>query len=277
MRHLHWLRWVALALAAVVLLLGASQWRLARALVANWRVEAGFTPLRDAPRVRYAPGGQALARVLASYLEPAIAEVEQAEGKPFPEPVAVYVCGTLNCFERYTAQPRAGGTTLLGHLFISPRLQEQPWRIPSLLAHELSHLHLSQTAGPLRLGTLPPWFSEGLAVADSNGGGAEPVSPLQAAWAIRAGLHFDPASTGWLFTRKTASDFGLPVHLFYRQAGMFVAFLRASNPAAFAKLMHRVRAGSSLAEAFQVAYGTPPAGQWPAFLASLPVGETAAR
>ena len=265
--------WITVAMATLGLLaLALSQYRLVEAIVANQGALPVFVALPGEPHVRAETGGEPLAQEVAVHLPAAVAQVERALGRAFPRPVAVYVCATAESFRHYTGQARPRGTTVGERVFLAPRLAEQRDTIPQVLAHELTHLHQNQTAGSLRASRLPPWFREGLAVAISDGGGAENVTPAEAARAIRAGRHFDPAdSDGWLF-RRTAHDFGLTPHLFYRQSGLFLAWLRTRDLAAFASLLARIDAGDGLDAAFRAGYGAIAVELWPRFVAELPPG-----
>jgi hypothetical protein len=55
--------------------------------------------------------------------------------------------------------------------------------------------------------------------------------------------------------------------MFYRQAGMFVSYLRDSDPRAFARLLAAVEAHQDFAHAFKGAYGAAIQPQWQQFLA----------
>jgi hypothetical protein len=81
---------------------------------------------------------------------------------------------------------------------------------------------------------LPHWFKEGLAVMVSGGGGAEGVSELQARDAIRRGDHIAIESSNSLLNLAAVKfvqppeipDTSFRILMAYRQAGMFVTFLR---------------------------------------------------
>lgn len=72
-------------------------------------------------------------------------------------------------------------------LLLSPVLMDEPHNIQLYLAHELSHLHLCQQLGLLKMRNLPTWFKEGLATFVSNGGGAQTVSENEAIESIANG------------------------------------------------------------------------------------------
>ena len=55
-------------------------------------------------------------------------------------------------------------------------------------------------------------------------------------------------------------------NMIYRQAGLFVADLRARSPDRFATLMSQLLASKPFASAFATAYGEPLAARWQDFL-----------
>ena len=139
-----------------------------------------------------------------------------------------------------------------------------------MLTHELSHLQLSQTIGPWHYQTrLPSWFKEGLAVHVSGGGGAENVSEQTAVEAIRGGRTFRPEGAGHLLFMRTASDYGLKPHMFYRQAELFVRWLHHDNPERFASIFPALKRGDSLDEALVSAYGFTVEAGWQRFRSGL--------
>ena len=140
------------------------------------RSTEAFLPLAADPRVRFEPGAEAAAAVIARALPEAIATIERAQFRPFARPVAIQVCATTASFERFGfGVSGAGGFVLNGRLFLSPKTQNTAERLPRLLAHELSHLHFDQRLGMIRhQRALPGWFREGLAVHVSGSGAEKP-------------------------------------------------------------------------------------------------------
>lgn len=236
------------------------------ALAAN-RSTSQFVPVPGEPRVLYEPGAEAMANVVASDLPAAVELVQQRMGDPFTISVRVYVCATIDTLTSYGASPQAGGFTMNHRVFISPKPENTPERMPSLLAHELTHLLLQQRLSLLDAARVPVWFSEGLAVEVSGGGGAEGVTEEEARGAIAEGRLFVPEGHGGLLHRDGASAWGLPQHLFYREAGMFVASMRAKDGAEFAALLHHVEDGEDVGDAFRRAYGMDLGVAWEQFRA----------
>jgi hypothetical protein len=239
-------------------------------LIGSDQSPTGFQSFRWNPAIQYEPGAEALAEALAHHYPQALAAVEQAHFYRFARAPAVLVCASDNSFGRLVDTPspisHVTAATYLNKTFISPKLYRQPQRIFSVLAHELSHLHLMLWLGPGRYAEqLPVWFQEGLAVDIAGGGGAETVTEQQAAAAIRQGYHFNPQpSTARLFGRRAFAD-GLEPHMYYRQSAMFVRFLR-DDPASFQRLMRGLIHGADFSNAIAHAYGMPLAGLWQAFV-----------
>src|SRR5262249_18639407 len=154
---------------------------------------------------------------------------------------------------------------------LSPKLSlQQRRRLPAILAHELSHAHLQGWIGNGYL-SLPNWFKEGLAVMLSGGGGAELVSEGEARSTIRHGeqIAIDDArsllnlSNIRFATGPARQDPAwYPVVLAYRQAGMFVAYLRTSDVTAFDRMMNAILEGRPFAEAVNAGYHDDVASLW---------------
>jgi hypothetical protein len=255
--------------AAFLLALGAagasaSSARL-RLAYATLRGPSGFVATRD-PRVSFEPGAEDAASRVAAALPDAMQRVEHDLGQPFAAAPEIYVCARQSTFETYSPNPRAGGHTLLGRIFISPKPENTPERLPSVLVHELVHLHFDQRLDRLRLEQPPRWFSEGLAVVVSGGAGAERASDADAQQAI---CHGATISEGWGAPARPRGS-RVTGHLFYRASALFVGFLRSRSPAAFASLVREVEARNAFDEAFRLAFGAPPAALWAEFSATLP-------
>ncbi len=230
-----------------------------------WNNPKGLAALPGNPQVHYQDGASEHARTVAGILPTAIARVEAIHGRRFAYPVTVGVYVSPEAFvaANGTGNPRAVGTTFLGHVILSPVLfSAQRQRIPAILTHELSHAHLQSWISQLTFIRLPNWFKEGLAVMVSGGGGAEGVSELQARDAIRRGDHIAIKSAGSLLN-LAAIKFEQPpeipntsfrIQMAYRQAGLFVAFLHGTNPDGFARMMNAILDGHPLAGAVTTGY-----------------------
>lgn len=189
----------------------------------------------------------------AAILDSAIDRVEELHGRPFVRTPTVVLCAGQESFNRRIgAEPggHARGAVLAGNLFLSPRAFSTG-TARTILTHELSHLHLRQRLGSRYTTGVPGWFQEGLAVYVSDGGGAERVTEAEAIRAVREGDALAPESTG-SWRPRTATGHGLDHFQFYRQSGMFVAYLAERDPEAFRRTLRAVQDGSSFAEALSL-------------------------
>jgi hypothetical protein len=263
------------AAASVVMILAPGGLRLFAFAEAATRSTSQFRASSTDPRVAYEPGAEAMAEEVAAALPAAVETVEQRQGGPFAVPVRVYVCATVDRFVQYGANPRAGGFTIDHRVFLSPKPENTAERVPRLLTHELSHLHLGARRGALRFAQLPVWFVEGLGVEVSGGGGAEGVTDGELRRAIAQGRTFVPETAGSVFRSRGASAYGLDAHMFYGQAGMFVGYLRSLDGARFQTVLHAVEEGAALGPAFESTYGFAVEVAWRRFVAEARAGSAA--
>jgi hypothetical protein len=166
------------------------------------------------------------------------------------------------------------GVTFAGRVILSPKLfRPQHQRLRAILTHEMSHAHIQGWIGGSYF-RLPPWFKEGLAVMISGGGGAELVSEREARAAIDRGeqIAIDDASSPQTtidirFDRapEKQNPSWYPIVLAYRQAGMFVSYLRESDGPAFDRMMSAILDGRSFAEAVSVGYHDDVRSLWQKF------------
>ena len=109
-----------------------------------------------------------------------------------------------------------------------------------------------------------------------GGGGAELVSEEEALAAIQRGekIFVDDAgsvkSLGdvQLERAPTNKPAWYPVVLAYREAGMFVTYLRESDGPAFDRMMNAILGGSSFAEAMAIGYHDDALSLWQKFVTS---------
>lgn len=244
-------KWVAATLVGVVLL-GLIFTAVARGrMIAAWlRTPEGFVEVAGDARVAAEPGFAEQAAPIAQLFAAAVERVTTRLGRDFAKPPKVYVCGSQACLDDYAVYTKAAAQTYSSYVLVSPRLLDETQRQRAVLTHELTHLHLAQRMGWRSL-VLPAWFNEGLATYVSGGGGAEHVSAKAARAAIRRGEHFVPTAWQWPLFPKTAHDFGLKPHMFYRQAMLFVAYLDETDAHAFNELVADLEGGV----AFDKAYG----------------------
>jgi hypothetical protein len=241
-----------------------------------WNVPDRLPALPDNKLVHYQPGAEEYARDVVALLPDAITRIEVVHGRRFAHPVTVGVYATP---EAYAAANGLGsavpvGVTFLGRVNLSPKLfWSQHQRLPAILTHELSHAHIEAWIGLNAYIHLPNWFKEGLAVMVSDGGGAELISDEEARAAIQRGEQIVIDDAGSL---RKLIDVRLeraavqkapwyPVVLAYRQAGMFVTYLRDSDGSAFGRMMNAILDGRSFVEAVTVGYHEDVQSLWKRF------------
>ena len=230
-------------------------------------------------QVHYQPGAEDFARDVAVLLPDAIARVEAVHGRRFAHPVIVGVYATP---EAYAAANGVGslipvGVTIFGRINLSPKLfRPQHQRLRAILTHELSHAHIQGWIGGNAYLYLPNWFKEGLAVMLSGGGGAELVSEDEARAAIQRGETIIIDDAGGL---SKLTDVRLekepenrppwyPVVLAYREAGMFVNYLRESDGPSFDRMMNAILDGRRFTEAVTAGYRDDVRSLWQKFIKS---------
>ena len=221
------------------------------------RSTAHFLAYPPAPHVRYEPGGEAYAQELTTLLPAAIQQVEAKHYRPFRQPPDIFICATLSCFAAYVKTPNLSAAVVANNrLFLTPKLfKEERARLPSILQHELSHLHFGQQLGHFT-SAVPVWFHEGFATYVANGGGADSISDQAALAAAKAGIFFFPQHRNSRHLRQYAQDLALPIHLFYRQAQLFISYLQRTDDAAFTAFVLDLQDGEEFYLAFYRAYNT---------------------
>jgi hypothetical protein len=219
-----------------------------------------FVPLASDPRIWVEPGYEAFGARVAAALPAAIARVEAAHYLPFARPPRVYVCGSDACFRRYVLTPKLSAAVVPDNrLILSPNLDgKESHRLPTLLAHELAHLHLGQRIGHYH-STLPVWFHEGWASLAAEGGGAEYATDAKVFEAIRAGRRINLNAHDTPDKRHRAASSGLNIFEFYRQSMLLVGWLKAQDEARFRQLVLAVQANTDFYLAFWNIYGQSPA------------------
>ena len=147
----------------------------------------------------------------------------------------------------------------------------EPENIQLYLAHELSHLHLYQQLGMLKMRELPAWFTEGLATFVSNGGGAQTVSVNEATESIVNGKHFIPVTGGFLgcLNQKSSADNALSHHMRYRQYMIFVSFLKNKDERKFKVFLMSIQDGVSFSESIRKSFNTTLDQLWQDFIKDI--------
>jgi hypothetical protein len=258
---------VAVPLASIAVVAGtaAALPALRHVVSGLWNLPDGLPALAENDQVHFEPGADHYARNVSALLPAAIARIEAAHGRPFAHAVTVGVYATPQAYAAANGRGSAQfvGVSIFGRVYLSPQLDwPQQRRLPAILTHELSHAHIAGWISPTAYLRLPNWFKEGLAVMASGGGGAEFVSDEEARAAIERGEHIAIADSESLaslteirFERAPAG--ATPSHrtvLAYRQAGMFVAYLRDLDGPGFAGMMNAVLDGRPFAEAIAIGY-----------------------
>ncbi|MGD9543439.1 MAG: hypothetical protein AB7F41_03455 [Methylocystis sp.] len=247
-----------------------------------WNDPRLLPALADDTRIHYEPEAIACAEAVADLAPRAVARIESAHGRPFAQPPVVGVYASFENYARANAMgdPGIAAVTRAGAALLSPTLcGKERDRLEGVLTHELSHVHLSGWR-PLGAPRPPQWFTEGLAVMASNGGGAEGVSEDEAAQAIRDGYRVVLDGRRWIdfaalgFEREPPRDpkkdaLTQRQRLAYRQAGMFVGWLRKRDHDAFMSLLRALEAGQAFNISFEAAFGAAPQQLWRRFVSDL--------
>jgi hypothetical protein len=261
-------RQLILALLAVALVAVLLAPRLSRFFVAMIHDPRRLPALATDARIHHEPDALACAETVADALPGAMRRIEAAHGRPFARPPTIGVYRSFDSYARANGlgDPMIAAVALDTRIVLSPSLcGKERARLPSVLAHELSHAHLFGWRG--RLASRPPsWFVEGLAVAVSHGGGAEGMSEEEARARIREGRVVQTPERGpWSgfasirFSGESGDaskdNVAERQRLAFRQAGLFVDWLRARDREAFARLLRRLEAGEDFPPALEAAYG----------------------
>jgi hypothetical protein len=266
-RRIVWMILAGVPLALITLAAGtAVAFPAARHIAsALWNLPDRLPALAENSQVHFESGAEGFARDVSALLPAAIARIEAAHGRRFEHQVAVGVYATPEAYAAANASGSAAavGVSAFGRVVLSPTLNgPQTRRLPAILTHELSHAHLQGYISAYSWVRLPNWFKEGLAVMASGGGGAEFVSEREARAAIERGetiaiedagsfknlseIRFERAPA-----RATASHRTV---MAYRQAGMFVKYLHASDTPGFTRMMNAILDGRPLVEAVDTGY-----------------------
>jgi hypothetical protein len=273
---------LALALLAALVIALVAKPQLRAALIAQMNDPADLASLPQDPRVHYEPAARACAEGAAAALPAAITKIEIEHGRPFARPPVVGVYADVTSYTRANGLGDAdvAAVSRAGRAILSPVLCDtESKRLASVLTHELSHVHFFGWR-PRRAPRPPQWFTEGLAVLASNGGAAESVSDDAAAQAIRDGYAIVLDDASW--ANFLSIPFAAPPpcgpgcnlrnykqRLAYREAALFIGWLRKTKPEAFSRLMRALESGADFDAAFHEAYGASARESWTAFAQSL--------
>ena len=215
----------------------------------------GFDTLQADNRVHYEPEAKTNAEILAASYAQTIQQIEARLGGTLQTKPQVYLCVSDACFLKYAfnkearAEARGRGNLVL----LKARTLEAEGRLLPVFTHELVHAFWFQHG----VHCTPRWWTEGLAVEVSNGGGAEKVTRLEALQAIQEGKIFQASDENSCWTRMPPQLNGMAWPMFYRQSGMFVQWMRVRDPEGFSTLLIKLRSGDNLATAIESVYGQP--------------------
>jgi hypothetical protein len=273
---------LALALLAAIVVALVARPQLRTALIAQLYDPADLPRLTHDARVHFEPAAHSCAESAAAALSSAITKIETEHGRPFAKPPVVGVYADFTNYARANGLGDAdvAAVSRAGRAILSPVLcTTETARLASVLTHELSHVHFFGWR-PRGAPRPPQWFTEGLAVLASDGGAAESVSDDGAAQAIRDGYAIELDESSWAnflsipFVAAPPCGEGCDLRsyrqrLAYREAALFIGWLRRTNPQAFSGLMRALESGADFDAAFHGAYDATPQQQWTAFAASL--------
>ena len=252
---------------------------LRAAIVAEWNDPANLPALQSDPRIHHEPAAYACAERIAGLLPMAMKQIETVHGRPFAKPPLIGVYASYPTYARANGLGDAGiaGVTRAGRALLSPTLcDNERERLAGVLTHELSHVHFFGWR-PRKASRPPPWFTEGLAVAASDGGGAEGVSDDDARRALRTGVRVILDDGAWTdfaairFEREPACVEPCDLWTFrqrlaFRQAALFVVWLRAQKPEAFQRLLRDLEHGVDFEPAFARSFNAQWENHWRRFI-----------
>jgi hypothetical protein len=259
------LKRVSLAIVLTVLIVTA--------YLAYPRLAYDFVVLDDYPNIHYEPGAEDLAQLAANNLSDGLEKVLQAQYVPFrnPDAIKIYVFNDADHYARFShASKLSRGSSTTDEVYLSVKLRSKIDTLPGILAHELSHVHIRQYTGTWKMiNDVPGWFLEGMAVLTSSGAGAETVSSQDALLQLKSNTTFVPQDKVSLIGHKSAHDYGLKPHMYYRLSSLYVDYLQQSDPQAFEAAFKEMLQQSSYHDAWLKHYAKTNEALWKAFLASI--------
>jgi hypothetical protein len=220
-------------------------------------------------RIRYEPGMASYAARVADMLDDAIKGIAEAQGRPFADPIRIYVCASQKSFNAFIGMPGspALGCSFIGRIYLPPKIFQSDIDDfdKHVLVHELSHLHVYQHMGMWHvIRKVPGWFQEGLANSTS-GYWPQGITREEVIQMIQAGRALSPDDTGHFPRPKQAGDYGLSWAAYHAQARLFTDFLRVKYPTAFQEFLQGLLSREKFADAFIGAYGKTVTELWRMF------------
>lgn len=273
---------LATAIAAALLVASALNPSLRHSLVALVNDPTDLPALEADRRIHFEPGARACADDIARLMPNAVATIEAEHGRPFAREPIIAVYASLDAYARANGLGDGGiaAVSRAGRALLSPTLcSTERERLDGVLTHELSHVHFFGWRS--RAAKRPPqWFTEGLAVLVSRGGAAEGVSDARAAQAICAGERIILDDSPWMdfaairFEAEPKNDSALNDDAFrqrmaFRQAAVFLGWLRESNRAGFFDLLRRLERNDNFEDALAASFASGAQAQWRTFVTQL--------
>ncbi len=259
--------WKRIGLIAIVLIVSGIGY------LAYPRVAYKFVAFDDAQQIMYEPGAEDLARLVAENMTSSLEKVRQAQYVPFNNPAAikVYVFNDVDRYARFSrASSKTRGSSTTDEIYLSARLRDKIETLPGILTHELSHVHIRQYTGTWKyIKDIPGWFLEGMAVLVSSGAGAESVTAEEALQKLKTASSIVFEDRGRIIGHKTAHDYQLKPHMYYRLASLYVQYLHDVDPKAFEATYTQMLQQSSLHDAWSKHYAKPNIELWSTFVSSV--------
>ncbi len=254
-------------------------------VVARFNEPTNLLPLEGNPRIRFQESARACAGRVAALLSSALVRVEKEQGRPFARIPTIGVYASLQDYARASGleEPTISGVSRSGYVLLSPTLcGDETDRLEGVLVHELSHSHIFGWRTSLFASRPPSWFTEGLATLVSGGAGAEGAKQSMAARAMAKGYAIVVEDRGiWRDFSSIRFQIEPPPELFegdawsgrqslaYREAAMFVDWLRRGDPQAFSRLVGRIENNEPFKRSFFEIYDADSSQLWREFLSGF--------
>ncbi|WP_455207340.1 hypothetical protein [Kaarinaea lacus] len=236
------------------------------------RIAYDFIAFDEAHKIFYQPGAEDLVQLVASNLSASLEKVQQAQFVPFKniDAIKIYIFNDIDRYARFSrASKLTRGSSTTDEVYLSAKLRDKISTLPGILIHELSHVHIRQYTGTWRyIRDVPGWFLEGMGVLTSSGAGAESVSSQEALQYLKGGTAFILQDSGGIIAHKTAHDYGLKPHMYYRLSSLYVDYLRQVDSLAFENAFKDILQQSSYHDAWTKHYGKTNTVLWQGFLTS---------
>ena len=211
-------------------------------------------------------GAEAAANAVIAGLGDAVRQIEASHGTALLGRPDIYICPTAKCLARNALTPSARAETRpFGRIVIlQGRVLMDEQRLQPVLTNELSHPFWFQRG----IRCHPRWWVEGLAVESSGGGGGGAQPHANAVLALRDGTRFTDLEESCR-VRDSATRAGMGWPMFYRQAAMFVGWLRARDGVAFGSTPAMLRDAAALTPAIESSFGISLFALWQDWQASV--------